>query len=191
MFSCRCWQLIHGGFHLNFQCCFKTLHLHQQFPTLISVLFVYFLYQVFRSKLDSDPGLSLHQPKSGSASPLQHGAATLGRNMSSKVHRLFLFNRYSDVSIKLLLRLNSSSVCLLPLMQQSPLLVPNSTGSLPRNLAATLQDIETKRQLALQQKGNQPAPCWALFDTNQHHFTQKNCSCIVYYWSSIDYLITN
>ncbi|XP_026154580.1 pleckstrin homology-like domain family B member 1 isoform X2 [Mastacembelus armatus] len=78
--------------------------------------------QVFRSKLDSDPGLSLlHQPKSGSSSPLQHGAATLGRNTSSK----------------------------------SPLLVANSTGSLPRNLAATLQDIETKRQLALQQKGQQ------------------------------------
>ncbi|XP_029374166.1 pleckstrin homology-like domain family B member 1 isoform X6 [Echeneis naucrates] len=74
--------------------------------------------EVFRSKLDSDPGLSLHQPKSGSASPLQQGTATLGRNTSSK----------------------------------SPLLVPNSTGSLPRNLAATLQDIETKRQLALQQK---------------------------------------
>uniref|UniRef100_A0A665VPX7 Pleckstrin homology-like domain, family B, member 1b n=1 Tax=Echeneis naucrates TaxID=173247 RepID=A0A665VPX7_ECHNA len=79
------------------------------------------LPQVFRSKLDSDPGLSLHQPKSGSASPLQQGTATLGRNTSSK----------------------------------SPLLVPNSTGSLPRNLAATLQDIETKRQLALQQKGQQ------------------------------------
>ncbi|XP_062241287.1 pleckstrin homology-like domain family B member 1 isoform X3 [Platichthys flesus] len=78
--------------------------------------------QVFRSKLDSDPGLSLHQPKSGSASPPQHGAATLGRNTSSR---------------------------------QSPLLVANSTGSLPRNLAATLQDIETKRQLALQQKGHQ------------------------------------
>ncbi|XP_034723147.1 pleckstrin homology-like domain family B member 1 isoform X10 [Etheostoma cragini] len=77
--------------------------------------------QVFRSKLDSDPGLALHQPKSGSASPLQHGAATLGRNSSSK----------------------------------SPLLAANSTGSLPRNLAATLQDIETKRQLALQQKGQQ------------------------------------
>ncbi|XP_060928723.1 pleckstrin homology-like domain family B member 1 [Limanda limanda] len=77
--------------------------------------------EVFRSKLDSDPGLSLHQPKSGSASPLQHGAATLGRNTSSR----------------------------------SPLLVANSTGSLPRNLAATLQDIETKRQLALQQKGHQ------------------------------------
>ncbi|XP_039647789.1 pleckstrin homology-like domain family B member 1 isoform X4 [Perca fluviatilis] len=80
------------------------------------------MLQVFRSKLDSDPGLSLHQPKSGSASPLQHGAATLGRNYSSK---------------------------------QSPLLAANSTGSLPRNLAATLQDIETKRQLALQQKGQQ------------------------------------
>ncbi|XP_058490205.1 pleckstrin homology-like domain family B member 1 isoform X17 [Solea solea] len=78
--------------------------------------------QVFRSKLDSDPGLSVHQPRSGSASPLQHGAATLGRNTSSR---------------------------------QSPLLVANSTGSLPRNLAATLQDIETKRQLALQQKESQ------------------------------------
>nr|XP_024660668.1 pleckstrin homology-like domain family B member 1 isoform X3 [Maylandia zebra] len=78
--------------------------------------------QVFRSKLDADPGFSFHQPKSGSASPLQHGAATLGRNTGSK---------------------------------QSPLLVVGSTGSLPRNLAATLQDIETKRQLALQQKGQQ------------------------------------
>ncbi|KAM4743328.1 pleckstrin homology-like domain family B member 1 isoform 12-T14 [Anableps anableps] len=75
--------------------------------------------EVFRSKLDSDPGLPLHQSKSGSSSPLQHGAATLGRNTSSK---------------------------------QSPLLAASSTGSLPRNLAATLQDIETKRQLALQQK---------------------------------------
>ncbi|CAI5677603.1 pleckstrin homology-like domain family B member 1 isoform X11 [Oreochromis niloticus] len=74
--------------------------------------------EVFRSKLDSDPGFSFHQPKSGSASPLQHGAATLGRNTGSK----------------------------------SPLLAVGSTGSLPRNLAATLQDIETKRQLALQQK---------------------------------------
>ncbi|XP_057206915.1 pleckstrin homology-like domain family B member 1 isoform X13 [Triplophysa rosa] len=38
---------------------------------------------------------------------------------------------------------------------RSALMVANSTGSLPRNLAATLQDIETKRQLALQQKGQQ------------------------------------
>uniref|UniRef100_A0A673WMM1 Pleckstrin homology-like domain family B member 1 n=1 Tax=Salmo trutta TaxID=8032 RepID=A0A673WMM1_SALTR len=37
----------------------------------------------------------------------------------------------------------------------SPLMVPSSTGSLPRNLAATMQDIETKRALALQQKGHQ------------------------------------
>uniref|UniRef100_A0A673BWV1 Pleckstrin homology-like domain family B member 1 n=1 Tax=Sphaeramia orbicularis TaxID=375764 RepID=A0A673BWV1_9TELE len=74
--------------------------------------------EVFRSKLDSDPGV-LPQHKMGSASPLLHGAATLGRNTSSK---------------------------------QSPLLAANSTSSLPRNLAATLQDIETKRQLALQQK---------------------------------------
>lgn len=36
---------------------------------------------------------------------------------------------------------------------QSALLSQNGTSSLPRNLAATLQDIETKRQLALQQKG--------------------------------------
>ncbi|XP_029106771.1 pleckstrin homology-like domain family B member 1 isoform X4 [Scleropages formosus] len=35
---------------------------------------------------------------------------------------------------------------------KSPMTLPNNTGSLPRNLAATLQDIETKRQLALQQK---------------------------------------
>lgn len=33
-------------------------------------------------------------------------------------------------------------------------MVHPGTGSLPRNLAATLQDIEAKRQLALQQKGN-------------------------------------
>ncbi|XP_064360199.1 pleckstrin homology-like domain family B member 1 isoform X11 [Dromaius novaehollandiae] len=37
----------------------------------------------------------------------------------------------------------------------SPKGPPGGTGSLPRNLAATLQDIETKRQLALQQKGQQ------------------------------------
>nr|XP_036848810.1 pleckstrin homology-like domain family B member 1 isoform X17 [Manis javanica] len=35
---------------------------------------------------------------------------------------------------------------------KSALLAQNGTGSLPRNLAATLQDIEAKRQLALQQK---------------------------------------
>ncbi|XP_042153218.1 pleckstrin homology-like domain family B member 1 isoform X10 [Oncorhynchus tshawytscha] len=74
--------------------------------------------QVFRSKLDSDAGQTVHQPKAGSGSHLQYLATTLGRNTTSK----------------------------------SPLMVPNSTGSLPRNLAATMQDIETKRALALQQK---------------------------------------
>ncbi|KAM6959059.1 pleckstrin homology-like domain family B member 1 isoform 1-T1 [Aplochiton taeniatus] len=79
------------------------------------------LLQVFRSKLDSDAGLSVHRPRTGNGSSMQYGAATLGRHASNK----------------------------------SPLLVANSTGSLPRNLAATLQDIEVKRQLALQQKGQQ------------------------------------
>ncbi|XP_068507526.1 pleckstrin homology-like domain family B member 1 isoform X14 [Syngnathus scovelli] len=75
--------------------------------------------QVFRSKLESDAGQSPHLVKSGSTQP--EGAATLGRNTSSK----------------------------------SPLLAPQSSSSLPRNLAATMQSIETKRQLALQQKGQQ------------------------------------
>ncbi|XP_048839312.1 pleckstrin homology-like domain family B member 1 isoform X7 [Brienomyrus brachyistius] len=39
---------------------------------------------------------------------------------------------------------------------KSPMTLPSNTGSLPRNLAATLQDIETKRQLALQQKVSLP-----------------------------------
>ncbi|XP_055751948.1 pleckstrin homology-like domain family B member 1 isoform X9 [Salvelinus fontinalis] len=77
--------------------------------------------EVFRSKLDSDAGQTVHQPKAGSGSHLQYVATTLGRNTTSK----------------------------------SPLMVPNSTGSLPRNLAATMQEIETKRALALQQKGHQ------------------------------------
>ncbi|XP_052553303.1 pleckstrin homology-like domain family B member 1 isoform X11 [Tympanuchus pallidicinctus] len=37
---------------------------------------------------------------------------------------------------------------------KGPLHAPSHAGSLPRNLAATLQDIETKRQLALQQKAD-------------------------------------
>ncbi|XP_069750842.1 pleckstrin homology-like domain family B member 1 isoform X16 [Narcine bancroftii] len=41
------------------------------------------------------------------------------------------------------------------LTTKNPTLTQNGTGSLPRNLAATLQDIEAKRQLALQQKGHQ------------------------------------
>uniref|UniRef100_A0A8C9QZY6 Pleckstrin homology-like domain family B member 1 n=1 Tax=Scleropages formosus TaxID=113540 RepID=A0A8C9QZY6_SCLFO len=41
------------------------------------------------------------------------------------------------------------------LLQRCPLMASSSTGSLPGNLAATLQGIENKRQLALQQKGQQ------------------------------------
>ncbi|XP_049581599.1 pleckstrin homology-like domain family B member 1 isoform X4 [Syngnathus scovelli] len=83
--------------------------------------------QVFRSKLESDAGQSPHLVKSGSTQP--EGAATLGRNTSSK----------------------------------SPLLAPQSSSSLPRNLAATMQSIETKRQLALQQKESRfvLTVCWA------------------------------
>ncbi|XP_059563703.1 pleckstrin homology-like domain family B member 1 isoform X11 [Myotis daubentonii] len=40
-------------------------------------------------------------------------------------------------------------------LKESAPLAQNGPGSLPRTLAATLQDIETKRQLALQQKGQQ------------------------------------
>lgn len=47
----------------------------------------------------------------------------------------------------------NTSVPTSPPILQSALLAQNGTSSLPRNLAATLQDIETKRQLALQQKG--------------------------------------
>ncbi|XP_056650268.1 pleckstrin homology-like domain family B member 1 isoform X25 [Monodelphis domestica] len=51
-------------------------------------------------------------------------------------------------------------------LKESALLSQNGTGSLPRNLAATLQDIETKRQLALQQKGQSlPAAPLPLDDT--------------------------
>lgn len=53
-----------------------------------SLISISFSPQVFRSKLDSDPGLSVCQPKSGSVSPLQQGAATLGRNSSSKVDQV-------------------------------------------------------------------------------------------------------
>uniref|UniRef100_A0A8C8F8R4 Pleckstrin homology-like domain family B member 1 n=1 Tax=Oncorhynchus tshawytscha TaxID=74940 RepID=A0A8C8F8R4_ONCTS len=95
--------------------------IYKRTSALLTCLKPHSLICVFRSKLDSDAGQTVHQPKAGSGSHLQCGAATLGRNTTSK----------------------------------SPLMVPNSTGSLPRNLAATMQDIETKRVLALQQKGHQ------------------------------------
>ena len=78
---------------------------------------------------------------------------------------------------------------MLPLTLQSPLLAVSSTGSLPRNLAATLQDIETKRQLALQQKGNWPRLCPELhFTTNTLHPSLFNDS-VTTHWTQVSYTV--
>ncbi|KAM8815360.1 pleckstrin homology-like domain family B member 1 isoform 9-T9 [Rhynchonycteris naso] len=85
--------------------------------------------QVYRSKMDSEATSPLTRTRSG---PLPSSS---GSSSSS-----------SQLSVATLGRSPSP---------KSALLAQNGTGSLPRNLAATLQDIETKRQLALQQKGQQ------------------------------------
>nr|XP_054950917.1 pleckstrin homology-like domain family B member 1 isoform X12 [Pan paniscus] len=82
--------------------------------------------QVYRSKMDGEATSPLPQTRSG---PLPSSS---GSSSSS-----------SQLSVATLGRSPSP---------KSALLTQNGTGSLPRNLAATLQDIETKRQLALQQK---------------------------------------
>ncbi|XP_036076425.1 pleckstrin homology-like domain family B member 1 isoform X3 [Rousettus aegyptiacus] len=85
--------------------------------------------QVYRSKMDDEATGPLPRTRSG---PLPSSS---GSSSSS-----------SQLSVATLGRS--------PSPKNAPL-VQNGTGSLPRNLAATLQDIETKRQLALQQKGQQ------------------------------------
>ncbi|KAM6158811.1 pleckstrin homology-like domain family B member 1 isoform 3-T3 [Rhynchocyon petersi] len=85
--------------------------------------------QVYRSKMDGEATSPLPRTRSG---PLPSSS---GSSSSS-----------SQLSVATLGRSPSP---------KSSLLTQNGTGSLPRNLAATLQDIETKRQLALQQKGQQ------------------------------------
>ncbi|XP_036602674.1 pleckstrin homology-like domain family B member 1 isoform X1 [Trichosurus vulpecula] len=85
--------------------------------------------QVYRSKMESEAGSPLPRTRSG---PIPSSS---GSSSSS-----------SQLSVATLGRSPSP---------KSILLTQNGTGSLPRNLAATLQDIETKRQLALQQKGQQ------------------------------------
>ncbi|XP_073922717.1 pleckstrin homology-like domain family B member 1 isoform X13 [Castor canadensis] len=85
--------------------------------------------QVYRSKMDGEATSPLPRTRSG---PLPSSS---GSSSSS-----------SQLSVATLGRSPSP---------KSAVLAPNGTGSLPRNLAATLQDIETKRQLALQQKGQQ------------------------------------
>ncbi|XP_075402789.1 pleckstrin homology-like domain family B member 1 isoform X2 [Tenrec ecaudatus] len=87
------------------------------------------LKEVYRSKMDGEASSPLPRTRSG---PLPSSS---GSSSSS-----------SQLSVATLGRSPSP---------KSSLLTHNGTGSLPRNLAATLQDIETKRQLALQQKGQQ------------------------------------
>nr|XP_024646800.1 pleckstrin homology-like domain family B member 1 isoform X18 [Macaca nemestrina] len=84
------------------------------------------LKEVYRSKMDGEATSPLPRTRSG---PLPSSS---GSSSSS-----------SQLSLATLGRSPSP---------KSTLLTQNGTGSLPRNLAATLQDIETKRQLALQQK---------------------------------------
>ncbi|XP_043435461.1 pleckstrin homology-like domain family B member 1 isoform X16 [Prionailurus bengalensis] len=85
------------------------------------------LKEVYRSKMDGEATSPLPRTRSG---PLPSSS---GSSSSS-----------SQLSVATLGRSPSP---------KSVLLAQNGTSSLPRNLAATLQDIETKRQLALQQKG--------------------------------------
>uniref|UniRef100_A0A8D1RPN1 Pleckstrin homology-like domain family B member 1 n=1 Tax=Sus scrofa TaxID=9823 RepID=A0A8D1RPN1_PIG len=85
--------------------------------------------QVYRSRMDGEATSPLPRTRSG---PLPSSS---GSSSSS-----------SQLSVATLGRSPSP---------KSVLLSHNGTSSLPRNLAATLQDIETKRQLALQQKGQQ------------------------------------
>ncbi|XP_074972257.1 pleckstrin homology-like domain family B member 1 isoform X5 [Phalacrocorax aristotelis] len=84
--------------------------------------------EVYRAKTEGDAGALTSRMKSGTPSSSQLNLSVLGRSPSPKL-----------------------SVCC---PAQGP---PSPAGSLPRNLAATLQDIETKRQLALQQKA-EPLP---------------------------------
>ncbi|XP_063549647.1 pleckstrin homology-like domain family B member 1 isoform X16 [Gorilla gorilla gorilla] len=84
------------------------------------------LKEVYRTKMDGEATSPLPRTRSG---PLPSSS---GSSSSS-----------SQLSVATLGRSPSP---------KSALLTQNGTGSLPRNLAATLQDIETKRQLALQQK---------------------------------------
>ncbi|XP_031199259.1 pleckstrin homology-like domain family B member 1 isoform X8 [Mastomys coucha] len=88
------------------------------------------LKEVYRSKMDGDAASPLPRTRSG---PLPSSS---GSSSSS-----------SQLSVATLGRSPSP---------KSALLSQNGTSSLPRNLAATLQDIETKRQLALQQKVELP-----------------------------------
>ncbi|XP_074158393.1 pleckstrin homology-like domain family B member 1 isoform X8 [Sminthopsis crassicaudata] len=97
------------------------------------------LKEVYRSKMESEAGSPLPRTRSG---PIPSSSASSSSS--------------SQLSVATLGRSPSPKSAL----------TQNGTGSLPRNLAATLQDIETKRQLALQQKGQAlPAEPLPLDDT--------------------------
>ncbi|XP_068274550.1 pleckstrin homology-like domain family B member 1 isoform X14 [Nyctibius grandis] len=91
--------------------------------------------EVYRTKTEGDAGALTPRMKSGTPSSSQLNLSVLGRSPSPKP---------PSPSPQL-------TACR---PAQGP---PSPAGSLPRNLAATLQDIETKRQLALQQKA-EPLP---------------------------------
>ncbi|XP_053943043.1 pleckstrin homology-like domain family B member 1 isoform X14 [Cuculus canorus] len=94
------------------------------------------LREVYRAKTEGDTGALPSRMKSGTPSSSQLNLSVLGRSPSPKL-----------------------TAC--P-PAQGP---PSPAGSLPRNLAATLHDIETKRQLALQQKA-EPLPAEPLQQGN-------------------------
>uniref|UniRef100_A0A8C9NVE9 PH domain-containing protein n=1 Tax=Serinus canaria TaxID=9135 RepID=A0A8C9NVE9_SERCA len=84
------------------------------------------LREVYRAKTEGGAGVLTPRMKSGTPSSSQLNLSVLERSPSPKL----------------------TTCC----PAQGP---PSPVGSLSRNLVATLQDIETKRQLALQQKGRQ------------------------------------
>ncbi|KAM6234645.1 pleckstrin homology-like domain family B member 1 isoform 9-T9 [Spheniscus humboldti] len=86
------------------------------------------LREVYRAKTEDNAGALAPRMKTVTPSSSQLNLCVLGRSPSPKL-----------------------TTCR---PAQGP---PSPVGSLPRNLAATLQDIETKRQLALQQKA-EPLP---------------------------------
>nr|KAF6438652.1 pleckstrin homology like domain family B member 1 [Molossus molossus] len=71
-------------------------------------------------------------------------------------------------------------------LKESALLAQNGTSSLPRNLAATLQDIESKRQLALQQKGQQviEEQRRRLAELKQKAAAEAQCQWDALHWAS-------
>ncbi|XP_060799742.1 pleckstrin homology-like domain family B member 1 isoform X3 [Neoarius graeffei] len=108
-------------------------------------------YQEVMAAGDPSQLCSPHLPaKAHSAhSPLQVYRSRLDSDVSQSSQKPKVSAGLSPTYTTATLGRNTSS--------RSPIMVANSTGSLPRNLAATLQDIEMKRQRALQQKDCLPS----------------------------------